>query len=113
SVLSTQCRRAHSPRRPSQSFDLFCHVLHRTESNRTPESHIFFLPSPEGKFFSCAISFFDSFFPAEDVIRAATVTGVQTCALPISRSSPRREPRISPHHSPRSVFDRDIGSLSA
>src|SRR5207245_5704982 len=28
------------------------------------------------------------FFQAEDGIRDATVTGVQTCALPISRASP-------------------------
>src|SRR6266542_5969129 len=33
----------------------------------------------------------DSFFLAGDGIRAATVTGVQTCALPIS-SSPRGRP---------------------
>src|SRR5207245_6937951 len=29
------------------------------------------------------------FFQAEDGIRGATVTGVQTCALPISRGRPR------------------------
>src|SRR5204863_5086350 len=33
------------------------------------------------------------FFQAEDGIRDLYVTGVQTCALPISRSSARRTPR--------------------
>src|SRR5256886_12171991 len=33
------------------------------------------------------------FFQAEDGIRYLTVTGVQTCALPISRSHPRRGER--------------------
>src|SRR5207245_7504716 len=32
----------------------------------------------------------DSFFQAEDGIRDATVTGVQTCALPISRGAAAR-----------------------
>src|SRR2546427_3369987 len=32
------------------------------------------------------------FFQAEDGIRDLTVTGVQTCALPISRAGPRRGP---------------------
>src|SRR5207245_10681019 len=38
------------------------------------------------------------FFQAEDGIRDATVTGVQTCALPISRRSrpPGAGPRASP-----------------
>src|SRR3989442_6348368 len=36
-----------------------------------------------------ATSMFFFFFQAEDGIRDADVTGVQTCALPISRSSPR------------------------
>src|SRR5438128_12117989 len=36
---------------------------------------------------SCAPVFF--FFQAEDGIRDATVTGVQTCALPIFRSDPQ------------------------
>src|SRR5437667_5291392 len=48
------------------------------------------------------------FFQAEDGIRDRDVTGVQTCALPISpRGAPRREARLSarrrerplvPHH---------------
>src|SRR5438445_755845 len=33
------------------------------------------------------------FFQAEDGIRAIGVTGVQTCALPISRASPSQRPR--------------------
>src|SRR6266542_2357891 len=36
-----------------------------------------------------SLSFFFFFFQAEDGIRDATVTGVQTCALPISRPRPR------------------------
>src|SRR5207245_7521162 len=35
-------------------------------------------------------AFFIFFFQAEDGIRDATVTGVQTCALPISRGDRRR-----------------------
>src|SRR5207245_5866459 len=35
------------------------------------------------------------FFQAEDGIRAATVTGVQTCALPISCRNGRRSSRFS------------------
>src|SRR5438128_5810869 len=43
------------------------------------------------------------FFQAEDGIRAATVTGVQTCALPISscrgsQNGPRREGFASPRN---------------
>src|SRR2546427_10830373 len=36
------------------------------------------------------------FFQAEDGIRDLTVTGVQTCALPISRGVPRGGGRVSP-----------------
>src|SRR5207245_6642823 len=36
-------------------------------------------------YYNGSISFFSVFFQAEDGIRDATVTGVQTCALPISR----------------------------
>src|SRR5207245_3559881 len=40
---------------------------------------------------SCYVCFFFFFFQAEDGIRDATVTGVQTCALPIlSSGMPRR-----------------------
>src|SRR5687767_15361084 len=44
------------------------------------------------------LSFFFFFFQAEDGIRDKLVTGVQTCALPISHGSPtvrRPEPSIS------------------
>src|SRR2546430_1919829 len=37
--------------------------------------------------FSLSLSFFFFFFQAEDGIRDLTVTGVQTCALPISKSA--------------------------
>src|SRR5256886_8728105 len=37
-----------------------------------------------------SLSFFFFFFQAEDGIRDLTVTGVQTCALPISRPRPAR-----------------------
>src|SRR6516164_11090054 len=40
----------------------------------------------------CRVIFFFLFFQAEDGIRDGTVTGVQTCALPIS-SSGRLPPR--------------------
>src|SRR2546430_9220795 len=40
----------------------------------------------------CIILFFFFFFQAEDGIRDLTVTGVQTCALPISRAL-RADPR--------------------
>src|SRR5689334_23402345 len=39
--------------------------------------------------FVCVVDFFFFFFQAEDGIRDGTVTGVQTCALPISASGPR------------------------
>src|SRR5207245_7212955 len=38
----------------------------------------------------CLLFFFFFFFQAEDGIRDATVTGVQTCALPISTPCPVR-----------------------
>src|SRR5205085_7770854 len=38
-------------------------------------------------FMHCVVFFFFFFFQAEDGIRDLTVTGVQTCALPISRPS--------------------------
>src|SRR5688572_32192554 len=38
-------------------------------------------------YFCVCFCFFFFFFQAEDGIRDLTVTGVQTCALPISRSS--------------------------
>src|SRR2546430_4374428 len=41
------------------------------------------------------ILFFFFFFQAEDGIRVLTVTGVQTCALPISRRDRRRKSRPS------------------
>src|SRR5207245_5192696 len=46
--------------------------------------------------FSCRFLFSFFFFQAEDGIRDATVTGVQTCALPISIALPRLavEPRV-------------------
>src|SRR2546430_13617894 len=45
------------------------------------------------------------FFQAEDGIRDLTVTGVQTCALPISLSAHERarEPRVRAAHAPRSA----------
>src|SRR2546429_2289904 len=42
----------------------------------------------------CTVGFFFFFFQAEDGIRDVAVTGVQTCALPISRIV--RQPR-KPH----------------
>src|SRR5207245_5375232 len=44
--------------------------------------------------------FFFFFFQAEDGIRDATVTGVQTCALPISRRYRRRSPSGPTHAAP-------------
>src|SRR2546422_8250558 len=46
--------------------------------------------------------FFFFFFQAEDGIRDVAVTGVQTCALPISRASPHATPtgRSSITHRP-------------
>src|SRR5207244_8080865 len=47
----------------------------------------------------CQVSFF--FFQAEDGIRDDLVTGVQTCALPISRAATERDTRAlaaRPHH---------------
>src|SRR5207245_7160219 len=57
------------------------------------------------------------FFQAEDGIRDATVTGVQTCALPILRKYPlaRRE-RVLPHRrderldAPRTVDRHELRS---
>src|SRR5256885_3779612 len=55
---------------------------------------------------TCNLSLFFFFFQAEDGIRDYKVTGVQTCALPISicRSPHSACPRLSsspPHHSSR------------
>src|SRR5437762_4719684 len=47
------------------------------------------------------VFFFFFFFQAEDGIRDTSVTGVQTCALPISRRSPAR-PRRAPGAKTRS-----------
>src|SRR5690606_36913358 len=53
--------------------------------------------------------FFLFFFQAEDGIRDFHVTGVQTCALPISRShTPQGEPHMS-----RIAIPADIGSAPA
>src|SRR2546430_9272497 len=41
-----------------------------------------------------AVLFFFFFFQAEDGIRDLTVTGVQTCALPISRLAPRERAAV-------------------
>src|SRR6266436_3769174 len=43
------------------------------------------------------------FFQAEDGIRDVAVTGVQTCALPISTGAPARAPRASSPQSWRLV----------
>src|SRR5258708_20700386 len=45
--------------------------------------------------FICHVTFF--FFQAEDGIRDDLVTGVQTCALPISAAARRGAPRRRPH----------------
>src|SRR5439155_2098511 len=42
----------------------------------------------EGVNFGCNVAEIVCFFPAEDGIRAGHVTGVQTCALPISAIVP-------------------------
>src|SRR5438094_3619503 len=56
----------------------------------------FFSPDEKREF----VAFF--FFQAEDGIRYRTVTGVQTCALPISRGRRRRaEPGDSTSHLPQ------------
>src|SRR6266567_4411581 len=47
------------------------------------------------------------FFQAEDGIRDLTVTGVQTCALPISRAGP---PRLRSGSTPASAFAACRGS---
>src|SRR5699024_11350100 len=51
----------------------------------------------------CPLSPAIFFFPAEDGIRVRNVTGVQTCALPISRTAnlSRRHGRLRPGHSGR------------
>src|SRR6266852_7208045 len=55
------------------------------------------------------------FFQAEDGIRYATVTGVQTCALPISRSSNRGHslPTSPSTAAPRSARDRKSTRLNS
>src|SRR5437762_5305886 len=40
------------------------------------------------------------FFQAEDGIRDTSVTGVQTCALPISRLVEHADERVAPEHPP-------------
>src|SRR6266567_4483390 len=51
------------------------------------------------------------FFQAEDGIRDLTVTGVQTCALPISCSSPTPGPKRQRPH-PRRYLQREHDQLS-
>src|SRR6266542_5085527 len=50
------------------------------------------------------------FVPAEDGIRGATVTGVQTCALPISRPPTVRSSASSPHPPRRAPLEGDVRS---
>src|SRR5438309_8249436 len=61
-------------------------LLRGSEPGLTPKCSILPSPtaraSPKSKSFSLSVFFF--FFQAEDGIRDGTVTGVQTCALPIS-----------------------------
>src|SRR5437867_5426077 len=47
--------------------------------------------------FCCVICFFFFFFQAEDGIRDRTVTGVQTCALPIFPAAVLRGEDLRPH----------------
>src|SRR2546430_4090198 len=57
----------------------------------------------------CVYLFF--FFQAEDGIRDLTVTGVQTCALPISTEArPRIGGRIFTLHDPRSPLPLELGA---
>src|SRR2546427_6683188 len=65
----------------------------------------FFCPSREGHpRFDCNLIFF--FFQAEDGIRDLTVTGVQTCALPILRRPPSRRFTPSGHSRTRTRWRR-------
>src|SRR5207248_3410520 len=50
------------------------------------------------------------FFQAEDGIRDRTVTGVQTCALPIFEGG---LPIMSPHLTPEQIVDVMVGSDEA
>src|SRR5207237_7768565 len=54
--------------------------------------------------------FFFFFFQAEDGIRDSSVTGVQTCALPISTRCVA-PPRPMPIDTPRSVWPSDSSDL--
>src|SRR2546427_9101745 len=62
----------------------------------------------------CEVSFLFFFFQAEDGIRDLTVTGVQTCALPIYEdlrpASPERlaRPEVDRHALPLPVVDEDL-----
>src|SRR5437868_11657639 len=53
--------------------------------------------------------FFFFFFQAEDGIRDRNVTGVQTCALPISTAHSPPRPATSPGASPTSPALRSFG----
>src|SRR5688572_31992385 len=53
-----------------------------------------------------SVSFFFFFFQAEDGIRDLTVTGVQTCALPICIAACRRRLPFSPAPPARSIRSR-------
>src|SRR5256886_17323805 len=50
------------------------------------------------------LSYFFFFFKAEDGIRVLTVTGVQTCALPISRRQGRDLPKRLPLEDARGIM---------
>src|SRR6266542_287716 len=68
-------------------------------------------PRPAVRVHRLQPSFF--FFQAEDGIRAATVTGVQTCALPISARAPGRCPWCRPARRPPRAADRKSTRLNS
>src|SRR3989338_5725539 len=55
--------------------------------------------------------FFDNIFQAKDGIRDGTVTGVQTCALPISGSRRHAADDVAPHFA--RVFAASVGGAMA
>src|SRR5438034_4249711 len=61
------------------------------------------MPASRSSSFPTYDFFFFFFFQAEDGIRDHCVTGVQTCALPISKEPPRTSRSHRPSRPPRST----------
>src|SRR5262249_57202148 len=88
------------------SLGFLVKLLRRTSSSGRPRPKTFCTASTD------SVAYF--FFQAEDGIRDWSVTGVQTCALPIPsrRSSPAREGASTAHPRPNRCSRRSRGTVT-